>query len=382
MKIPIPKITSGYLGKYGAYLLSRYPHNSTTVVWIPGGGVSSFIFAYSGVGPYLIKNNQRVDNPIALPCSQLYIDVGGLGYSPDPYPTNDQTMVELYRKGILHFRLHKIILVGVSYGGKLAILLSQVLPKNMVTRVINFTPFYNPYYSMAYIPRPGERLGYYRLTPTDKLEYSLLKTEFQHSLQSGNHKPASKYLDSDGRFTRFTEQLLGISGPMNLWNIAKFQESTLGDWAVPRILQQIQQFLTHNPPRLSIEASPKSINKRLESTLGLSDYMMNSEGWNTLAWTEYSYLQSANLQNQMAPITTVSGSLDVITSEDGLLDWWRDKIGKSLVTYRQFTSSVVYHYQMRNRSGDDFYQVAGGGHLLVLTHPKETYDILLSYLSA
>ena len=66
------------------------------------------------------------------------------------------------------FNLNKIILIGVSYGGKLAVMISKKLPPNIIIAVIGITPFYNPIHSMAFIPKPGKRLGKYIILSREK----------------------------------------------------------------------------------------------------------------------------------------------------------------------------------------------------------------------
>jgi len=180
--------------------------------------------------------------------------------------------------------------------------------------------------------------------------------------------------------SHFTEKLLQIPGPMNLWNLPKFRIPTLGNWMIPQILQRIQGFLDNHPPQILLGTSQKSDDHLLKSALSRSEYMINSDSWSALAWTEYSYLKSANLRSQTAPITTVGGELDVITSLDGLLDWWSARIADEPVQQRTLSANLTYRFQREKPKRDDFYQVGGGGHLLVLTHPTETYDILHQYL--
>ena len=50
-------IKTGYTNEGCAYLYNKDSRSTDTIIWIPGGGLASILFAYSGVGPYIIKED-------------------------------------------------------------------------------------------------------------------------------------------------------------------------------------------------------------------------------------------------------------------------------------------------------------------------------------
>ena len=97
----------------------------------------------------------------------MFLDVGGLGFtdnliSENIYPKNDNELVEKYYNCIVNlsnkYKFKDIIIAGVSYGGKLSILLANKINDDIcknnlhIKRLMDITPVYDPYYSMAFIP--------------------------------------------------------------------------------------------------------------------------------------------------------------------------------------------------------------------------------------
>jgi len=303
-----------------SYLFNETKNKLPVLVWIPGGGLSSFVFAFSGIGPYLIKDNKAVDNPYKAPNSQLFLDVGGLGYSDHPkfsYKTSDHELIKEYVKylsKILSNKPKNIILAGVSYGGKLAILLNEALKHTNIEvhSLILITPYIDPYHSMAFIPERVINIS--RLNDTDTKYYENLKTSFQSSINQRDFPSIKTYMDSDGLFTKFVQKKLNIK-ELNLWDIRNYNKPTLGNWEIPRKLKEIQNFLiTNNISHLFDETY------NISNPLINSEYMMNDSSWEILAWTTNSYMVGVhdNLRNIKIPVKIFSGTDDIITSYIGL----------------------------------------------------------------
>ena len=368
---------TGYTPQGCSYLYNKLPNSKTTVVWIPGGGISSFVFAFSGVGPYMIRNNRIIPNPYSLPVSQLFIDAGGVGFSDIPFPDTDNQIVNLYVRCIKSFNLDNIILVGVSYGGKLAVLTANHLPNGMVKRVVGITPFFNAEHSMSNIPRVLERLGKYRMSDNDKIEYNRLKEQFSSYLSKRNYQEARKFMEDGGKFTQLSKRLLRFSGQLNMWNAHLYYRPTLSHWSIPNMLYIIQKFLEKQPiyPFMHPLYEHTSGIFSNMNPLNQSSHMINSLSWNQLAWSQNSYMKGVDLKHLRYPLSIISGDIDVLTSFDGHKDIW-DSIHKQ--TKPSYLTNDIIQY----RQGDNhLFRVANGTHLLTIAYPKQTRHIFSQFIN-
>lgn len=368
---------TGYSLEGCSYLYHPVNNSPTTVIWIPGGGLASFIFAFSGVGPYVIQGGRLRINPNRLPVSQLFIDVGGVGFSQDSYPTTDNEMIQKYVRCIENFQLNDVILVGVSYGGKLALQVAEKLPEGVVRRVVAITPFFNTKHSEVNIPRTLERQGKHTLTENDRIEYNRLKEKFEYLLRNGRYQEARAFVENGGLFAQLSSRILQIPGQPNLWNADLFRRPTLSNWSIPNTLAEIQRFFSSKPKynflqplyqeRVGVYADDRPLQD--------SQYMINSLSWEQLAWSEHSYLKGVELDNLRYPFSIISGDIDVATSFDGHRDLWR-KLGYSDQPIGQNNLSGVDVYQQGSGlEASHLFRVANGTHLLLITYPKKTQAI-------
>lgn len=336
------------------------------VIVIPGGGLSSIAFANAGFGPW---NGLRA-NPSALAAPQLYLDVGGLGYttwkgSATSYPQGDKPLVAAYSECIValrdKFSITSSALLGVSYGGKLARLLQNSLAQtlmneNFVRHVFAVTPFFDPYYTMAYIPIPGDG-ELYAIKGKNASRLKQLRDDFRLALcaprtaESGectksNWPAAWLYMDQGGLFAKFTDELLGFKMPrrplasgvplrfsqfsalsINLWSIKQYEKATTGTcfnnndpkdaWEVPASLKKTQGLLDFD---LMTPTEAKLMSR--------SSCMMNSEAWNQTAYPDNSYVRGVNItNNEGVPLTVFAGGADVICSAAGLTQQFADQKG-------------------------------------------------------
>lgn len=369
--------SSGYTQDGCSYLYHPVENSPTTVVWIPGGGLAGFIFAFSGVGPYLIRGGRLRINPNRLPVSPLFIDVGGVGFSQDNYPQTDNEMVQKYVRCIENFQLDNLILVGVSYGGKLALQIAKNLPTGTVRRVVAITPFFNARHSEPNIPRTLARQGKHPLDGKDLIEYNRLKEEFEYLLRTGQYGKARRFVEDGGLFAQLSSRLLKIPGKPNLWNASLFSKPTLSNWSIPNTLADIQRFLSSRPKYNFLQPLYQN-NQGVytdENSLQDSNYMINSLSWKQLAWSENSYLKGVQIDNLPYPFSIISGDIDVATSFDGHHDLWRG-LGYSTQPNPQNKISGVEMYQNGNGlQADHLFRVANGTHLLLIAYPRKTQQM-------
>ena len=350
-----------------SYIISLKNNDSKlpTVVWIPGGGLSSLVFAFSGIGPYLITKQYKVIiNKNQLQYDQLFLDVRGTGFSRGKYPENDEELVTAFNKSLLKicnkFEISRIILIGVSYGGKTAIQISKSLNKSIqVLEVVGITPFFNPINSQSYIPYPGNKFNYYKL---NKKRIRIMRQNFKKHLNNHNYEKAVKYIDEKGKFSIYTKRKLGLSinSSFNIWNIKKYNLNTLGNWIVPNILNRIYVFFSNHNINTIAKINPGLSNlyrygkNRLKQS---GNYFINSKFWNKLAYTHRdnnlsSYLTGVNIDKLQIPVVIIAGNIDIITSYQGL---------RRLV---------------KSNPNIKLYRIKGGSHLLSLNHGNEIKKII------
>ena len=102
-------------------------------------------------------------------------------------------------------------------------------------------------------------------------------------------------------------------GSLNLWNNKIPFISTLGNWKIPRILLNIQDYLT----RYKHVLKPLFDKVKLgEGNLNDSQYMINNRFWKIMS--KCSYLKGISISNK---VYVLAGQNDVITSYSGLKDY-------------------------------------------------------------
>lgn len=361
-----PCIKSDIVNDY-AYMLSikNNDKNIPTIVWIPGGGLSSLVFAFSGVGPFLInKCNCICNNKNQLYHNQLFLDTSGTGFSVGQYPKNDKQLVNSFNQALLEicqkFHISKIILVGVSYGGKTAVQIQKTLNNSIhIEKIIAITPFFDPIHSQSYIPYPGDKFNYYVL---NERKINTLRERFKKYLSDNNFDESVKYVDETGLFSDYTKCELGLSKKqnINMWNIKKYYESTLGNWSIPKILKQIYLFFWNNSSNSVIKIIPGLSNLYKlgkKQLLNSGDYFLNINFWHSLVYSHIgnnlsSYLTGVSIDKLNVPLIVISGGFDVITSYQGL---------KVLV---------------KNKPNVCLYRIPTGTHLLCLNHGKLIKNII------
>lgn len=378
-----------------SYLYHKVDPSSPTLIWIPGGGLSSLLFAFSGTGPYYIDNSNNLKINIHTPnYNQLFLDVLGTGlYANDNYPNNDTNLVHKFSEYILNIlndlinnknlNNTSIILIGVSYGGKTAIQIANILhySKFKIKRTIGITPFYNPVNSMSYIPYPGSRLQLKLKLKDYDISYTTInkyREDFKINMNNNNWEKALTYMDDTGKYSQYTKNLLKLNktNSLNVWNINKFDVDTLGKWNIPNLMAKIKQFLYNSstPNKYTYLKGLYNKNKQLNN----NNYLLNGKFWKSLAYTHTiseapSYLTSVDVSNLQYPLTIIAGEYDVITSFDGLYELYKS------ISKKNIQETLYSNYRHYNNEQDDLYLIHKGTHLLCMNHGAIIKRILDAY---
>lgn len=399
--------------KYG-YLYDIVDDNYPTIIWIPGGGLSGLLFAFSGTGPFIINNKNIIsNNNIPENKNQLFLDVLGTGlynYTDyeNTYPKTDDELTTTFCYVINKIfnnrpKLKKeIILVGVSYGGKIAVKISKKLHEDFnIKKIIGVTPFYNPIQSASFIPYPGNRLQYYYLNQTDKNYLNSLDSEFEMALENSNWKDGLNFMGEGGIYAKFTENLLSSTN-INIWNINTNNIATMGSWFIPNEMKKIKNFLYDKFYVINHYPYLKHLYLSNLSKLNIdNDFLLNINFWNTLAYADCKipssfleqtvfennsetnkncshqppYLTTEDISNLPAPLTIVTGEYDVITSFDGLFDLYKNTNKEQI--YIKSSNYFEYYYNKNNKN--DLYKIRKGTHLLCMNNGnimKYIFDII------
>ena len=133
---------------------------------------------------------------------------------------------------------------------------------------------YNPPYYTGIVP-----------PPTTSPELDILRTDFQIAIDSGNLVDTLSFMDETGSIASYMKSLIyspvTFPQPLNMWNVRKLKEETLGNWSVPNYLRQLKNLLTVPSPEIRALLSP------LYNVS--SPWLIQAQEWlaplmNTIAW--------------------------------------------------------------------------------------------------
>lgn len=239
--LPTPpgfKIFSGFLPannsstKTGYIYCQKIGQPSPTVIWMLGGGFSTTTLAFSGTGPWIanIPDNKVVVNPYILDYSQVFLDVGGQGFSRvTTFPKNDEEYVEYWYDAIQSFRSQfhlnstESVLAGVSYGTKTAFQLLQKYRSELkVSSYVAIALAITQYYNYLTMPNTLQYKGLVQYSVEESKTLNKILAEFSFYYKHQKYDEMIKYIDTNGIILQYLEGIMN-QPDLNVWNLALFK---------------------------------------------------------------------------------------------------------------------------------------------------------------